>query len=136
MNQNTKNLAVQLKMEAMRTENRVAEIRGEYPSWGYNDFMRLAAELTVTQNPKPKNRKGYVVVDTGSVDSFLESAGYYLMGRRVNMLAVNFYGEYVDYCSIYKLTPLSNVKFSYKIADLGYLKERKVDGITYTIYTK
>jgi len=88
-------------------------------------------------NKKPVNPESNRKLNA---DSLMEILGYSpvasdIFSVKVEKTAKIFYRVYLEYCIAEKLTPLSVVKFAYAMRDLGFLKERKADGQTYTLYT-
>lgn len=78
-------------------------------------------------------------MNSNSILKFIEESEYYYMPiykthPAKQITAKDLYKQYVDYCKASGYSAFSNVKFSDKLKEKNFVKERKGDGMTYTYY--
>lgn len=148
---NTTKLALILEkqaiIEGMKAAN--SQHQDNQPFSG-NDFgvvaneIRELSKLSDYVSPDKEQRKskskssglGYIVSNIESINQYLIKIGYNTnTGIEKEVKAGDFYDLYCAYCLSEQITPVSNVKFAYRLAGLGFLKVRKNDGIYYAVHS-
>ena len=143
-------LAVQSEMEGMKAEN----VNRAQENWSmayrdedfgmvadrFKELSKLPDYISSGKEQRKSESKssglGYIVSNIESINQYLSMVGYNTnTGIKKQVKAGDFYDLYCAYCLSEQITPVSNVKFAYRLAGLGFLKVRKNDGIYYAVHS-